>query len=224
LKKSAIIVAGGLGTRFNAGLPKQFLLLAGIPVLAYSIEAFRSAFRDISIVVVLPQTHISRWEEMCRDYSLEGTHRIAAGGSTRFQSVKNGLAMIEPVGLTAIHDAARPLVSPGLILQTFDIAVRYGSAVPVIPVTESVRSVEGDQHKPVDRSRLRLVQTPQVFMASFLRKAYEQPYNEAFTDDAMVAGSAGATVRLTEGDPVNIKITTPGDLTIAEALLAARSS
>ncbi|MFZ4523222.1 MAG: 2-C-methyl-D-erythritol 4-phosphate cytidylyltransferase [Bacteroidales bacterium] len=219
MKKSAVIVAGGSGTRMNAGMPKQFLLLNGKPLLMYSIEAFNVAFPGISVILVLPATELLPWKQLCDEYAFNLPCTLVAGGETRFHSVQNALAVMDDGGLVAIHDGARPLVSPSLIRNTFLTAGQLGNAVPVIEFSDSVRKVSGKGSQPVDRSILRLVQTPQVFNISILKKAYHQEYRTTFTDDASVMESAGETIHLTEGDPVNLKITHPYDLAAAEIML-----
>ncbi len=219
MKRSAIIVAGGSGSRMSSTLPKQFLLLKGKPVLMHSIEQFSRACREIDLVIVLPESHFKTWESLCDQYHLDWPHRIVPGGATRFHSVQNALEFIDGTGLVAVHDAARPLVSVTLILSAFECAEKRGNCIPVIPVHESLRQIECEQSSPVDRNRFRLVQTPQIFRAGLLKSAYCQPFREQFTDDATVVESFGEHINLIPGDPVNIKITTPVDLEIAGLIL-----
>jgi len=219
LKKIAIIVAGGTGARMNAGLPKQFLLLGGKPLLMHSIEAFYRAFADISLVIVLPAGQFTSWQKLCDQHSFMLPHQLVAGGETRFHSVKNALSVIGNEGLVAIHDGARPLVSESLILMAFLTAGQLGNCIPVINLNESVRILSGDTNRMVDRKDYRVVQTPQVFHADTIKRAYEQEFRESFTDDATVAESFGETIHLIDGDPVNLKITHPYDLVAAEVLL-----
>jgi 2-C-methyl-D-erythritol 4-phosphate cytidylyltransferase len=222
LKKFAIIVAGGSGTRMNSGIPKQFLPLAGKPMLMHSIEAFFHACPDVSIVLALPAGHFSSWQQLCEQHDFKLSHQLVAGGETRFHSVQNALSAIDDDGLVAIHDGARPLVPESLIREAFLIAGQLGNCIPVIPLNESVRILSGDTNLAVNREVYRLVQTPQVFHVAIIKKAYEQKFREQFTDDAMVAESIGETINLIDGDPVNLKITHPGDLATAEAMLANR--
>jgi len=214
-----IIVAGGSGSRMQSGVFKQFLELCGKPILMHTIEAFVDAFAEIKVIVVLPASQVAFWQELCHRHSFTLPHRIAEGGNTRFQSVKNGLSLISGDGLVAVHDGVRPLVSRQTITACFGDAANYGCAVPVVPVVDSVREVSGKSGSALDRSVLRLVQTPQVFDISLLKKAYGQEYSPAFTDDASVFEQAGHIIRLTEGNAENIKITTPNDLVVAEALM-----
>jgi 2-C-methyl-D-erythritol 4-phosphate cytidylyltransferase len=219
LNKFAIIVAGGTGTRMNAGIPKQFLLLAGKPLLMHSIGAFSLAFPDISMVLVLPPGQFTSWQKLCDQYSFKQPHQLVVGGETRFHSVKNALSVIDGDGLVAIHDGARPLVSESLIRSAFLTAGQMGNAIPVINLNESVRILSGDTNLAVNREVYRVVQTPQVFHAATIKNAYEQEFRECFTDDATVAESMGEIIHLIDGDPVNIKITHPYDLAAAEVLL-----
>ena len=216
---SAIIVAGGSGTRMKSKTPKQFLLLAKKPFLLYSLEAFTQFDPDIQLVLVLPETFFLRWEEIVEQYNFSIPHTIMAGGETRFQSVKNGLEALNLDGLVAIHDGARPLLSQKLISRMFDTATTFGNAIPVVPVSESMRILEEAESRPIDRARYRLVQTPQVFHIPLIKRAYQQDYDTGFTDDATVIEAMGETVHLVDGDPINIKITHPSDLAQAEFLV-----
>ena len=212
-----IIVAGGSGSRMQTDVPKQFLELCGKPILMHTIMAFADACEGIRVIVVLPSLEIGYWRELCSQYGFTLPHETIEGGSTRFHSVKNGLSLLSGEGLVAIHDGVRPLVSRQTIVGCFREAANYGCAVPVLPVTDSVREVSGLTSRMLDRSVLRLIQTPQVFEITALKKAYEQAYIPAFTDDASVFEKAGHAIHLTEGNVENIKITTPNDLIIAEA-------
>lgn len=224
MNRFAIIVAGGSGTRFGGPVPKQFLLLAGQPVLMHTISQFSKAATS-HIVVVLPEAQIEHWHGLCRQYGFTLAHQVVAGGDSRFQSVKNALIALHfaPGDLVAVHDGVRPLVSPELITAAFDAAQRTGSAVPAIPVTDSVRQfTDGTATASValDRASLRAVQTPQTFDALHLLAAYDVPFDPTFTDDASVLERAGGSITLIEGEPSNIKITRRIDLAIAEQLLA----
>jgi 2-C-methyl-D-erythritol 4-phosphate cytidylyltransferase len=222
LKRFAIIVAGGTGTRMNAGIPKQFLLLAGRPMLLHSLDCFYLSDPETSIIVVLPENHAKTWRSLCTEHGSTIPHQVVSGGETRFHSVKNGLQIIPGDGLVAIHDGARPLVSPALINRAFEAASRLGNATPVLPVNESMRTLENGVSRPVNRDDYRIIQTPQVFGVAVLRKAYEQTYRAAFTDDATVFESTGETIHLIEGEYSNIKITRPDDLITAERIIRPR--
>jgi len=214
-----IVVAAGSGLRMQTGVLKQFLELSGKPILMHSIEVFVDVFESISVVLVLPAMHVAFWQELCQRHKFTLPHQIAEGGNTRFQSVKNGLSLVKGEGLVAIHDGVRPLVSRQTITSCFSDAANFGCAVPALPVTDSVREISGQSSRMLDRSALRLLQTPQVFDISLLKKAYEQDYSPKFTDDASVFEQAGHFIRLTEGNAENIKITEKNDLAVAEVLI-----
>jgi len=219
LKKYVIIVAGGFGTRMNNSVPKQFLLLAGKPVLFHTINAFFSYNNEISIILVLPSSQISKWKELCDENHLTIPHNIVEGGETRFHSVKNGLKSIEEAGLIAIHDGVRPLVSNETISRVYNTAEKLGTAIPVLSVNDSIREISNKTNKSVNRNNLKIVQTPQCFKSEIINKAYQQSYNEMFTDDATVVEKTGEEIFLVDGNNENIKITTAIDLLIAENLI-----
>lgn len=218
----AIIVAGGSGTRFGADVPKQFVLLDGKPVMMHTISKFAAAGAEI--IVVLPSEQFDTWHDLCARHHFSHKHRVVAGGATRFHSVKNAVDALVDVGddtLIAVHDAVRPLVTPALIEDAYRQAALHGSAIPYVPATDSIRLLDADGGSNVlDRSRVALIQTPQVFRADIIKRAYRQPYNSIFTDDASVAESILANdkrrLRLIDGETTNIKITYPKDLALAE--------
>ncbi|GET27298.1 2-C-methyl-D-erythritol 4-phosphate cytidylyltransferase [Prolixibacter sp. NT017] len=218
--RSAIIVAGGSGSRMKSDRPKQFLDLLGKPVLMYTLEAFHRFDSSMELIVVLPAEQIPFWEQLCLNHDFVLRHRVVSGGDTRFQSVKNGLSALSDCDLVAIHDGVRPLVSQTTINDCFAVAEKQGGAIPVLSVVESLRKGTMEESVPVDRSRYFSVQTPQVFHSSTLLKAYEQSYDPLFTDDASVVESTGFRVHLVEGNRENIKITHPVDLKIAEFFLS----
>lgn len=220
MNKYVIIVAGGKGLRMGGELPKQFIPVEGRPVLMHTLDAFHTCDSSIEIILVLPHDHQPYWQELCREYQFAVPHRIADGGATRFHSVQNGLALVDaPEALVAVHDGVRPFVAHEVINRCYQDAEQYGAVVPVIPVVETVRHLLPEGSKTVSRDDYRLVQTPQTFRASLLRRAYEQPYREAFTDDASVVEALDNVVHLVEGNRENIKLTTPFDLVVARALL-----
>ncbi len=219
MQKFALIVAGGIGKRMGAGIPKQFLEFAGKPVLMHTIERFRSFDESIRIIVVIPENQFTFWSELQKKYFFTLPHVLARGGSQRFFSVKNGLNVIQDDGLVAIHDGVRPLVSGETIKRCFEAAEKYGNAVPVISPADSLRMITKDGNKPAGRGNFKLIQTPQVFRTGLIKKAYLQDYRDGFTDDATVLESTGETVHLVEGNRENIKITNPEDLLIAATLL-----
>lgn len=225
MKKYAIIVAGGKGQRMGSEIPKQFLLVAGKPVLMHTLEAF-SKLGDIELILVLPANQISYWLNLCPKHNFTLSHTIVEGGETRFHSVKNGLGAIPNSadnGLVAIHDGVRPFVTSEIIQNSFSLAASKGNAVTSVQLKDSIRFLEGQMNKSVDRSKYVLIQTPQTFQINLIKKAYEGASNpNQFTDDASVAEGAGFSINLFEGDYRNIKITTSEDLVIAEALWDAQ--
>ena len=219
MERSAIIVAGGLGKRMGASIPKQFLLLKGKPLLCYSIDAFRAYNVTMQIVVVLPEAQIPIWKSLCIGRKFFTEHEIVAGGEERFHSVQKGLTKVTHNGVVAVHDGVRPLVDVGLIGRCFDGAKANGSAIPVVPISSSIREVMPEGSRAMDRTGFRIVQTPQCFRTDLLRKAFELPYDRAFTDEATLVERLGEPVHLVEGDDANLKITTPMDLRVAEGLV-----
>jgi 2-C-methyl-D-erythritol 4-phosphate cytidylyltransferase len=220
MQRSTIIVAGGSGKRMGTAVPKQFLLLKGKPLLCWTIDAFHAYDKEMPIIVVLPEAQIPIWKSLCIGHGFLTPHEVVAGGAERHHSVKNGLATVQHDGLVAVHDGVRPLVSKELIARCFDAAEQHGAAIPVTPITSSVRERDGATNRAVDRTRLVAVQTPQCFRMDLLRKAFEQPYDPSFTDEATMVERIGATITLVEGDERNIKVTTPMDMKVAEVLLS----
>ncbi|MBA4145751.1 MAG: 2-C-methyl-D-erythritol 4-phosphate cytidylyltransferase [Cytophaga sp.] len=222
MKEYAIIVAGGKGTRLKSSVPKQFLLLAGQPILLHTIEAFYRYSEKITVILVLPETDWDTWNAIVRDYHFLRPVILQQGGDSRFQSVKRGLEKIDGDGLVAIHDGVRPLINTSIIASSFQLAATHKSAVAAMPLKESIRMTDGETSKAMDRSRYQLIQTPQTFDVSLIQSAYRVTEEATLTDDASVAERSGHTIYLFEGSYENIKITTPEDLIIAEALMAAR--
>lgn len=226
MERFAILVAGGQGLRMGGDVPKQFLPLGGRPVLMHTIDRFREVFPDMHIIVVLPQGQHDYWHDLCRRHHLEGGFLTAPGGDTRFHSVLNGLNAIPAdvsEGLVGVHDGVRPFVSRDTLRRCYEEAARSGTAVPVVPVVETLRHVSPDgESMTVPRSDYRLVQTPQVFSLALLRQAYRQPYAPQFTDDASVVEALGERITLVEGNRENIKLTTPADLLLAKGIMEAR--
>lgn len=223
MKIVAIIVAGGLGLRLGSSIPKQFLLLQGRPLLMHTLEAFAGVSLIDEIRLVLPAGHQLLWSQLCDTHDFCIHHRVITGGGERFFSVRNALDDLNPDDLVAIHDGVRPLVSRELIERALHCGGEHGAAIPVLAPVDSLRQVEGVASHPVDRNLFRMVQTPQVFRAGMLMEAYRQPYLQAFTDDASVVEQAGFNIRLFDGDRFNLKITTPDDLLLAEALMVMKS-
>lgn len=215
----ALIVAGGKGARMHSDLPKQFMLLLDIPVLMHTIERFAVADDDIKIVLVLPSDQIPFWKRLCAQLDFDIEHTLVEGGITRYESVQNGLNACPDKGIVAIHDGVRPLISTRLIQHCISEAESHGSALPVLPVTQSLRKVTKGGSEAMSREGVMEVQTPQCFHLEQLKPCYSKPFQDSFTDDATVYEGAGHTIHLVEGESTNIKITTPADLTIAEAIL-----
>ena len=218
----AVIVAGGQGTRMGTAVPKQFLELNGKPVLYHTIQAFITALPSVHLILVLPEHQISYAQMILASFPERIDLSIVAGGATRFQSVANGINGIPEDAIVFVQDGVRPLISTDLIKRCYLQAVEKGSAIPCIPVADSVRIVKNEESEPVDRSKLRIIQTPQTFRASILLPDMRQPYQESFTDEATVVEHYGQQVYLIEGEKSNIKITTPEDMLVAEALIRAR--
>ena len=225
MKKIAVIVAGGKGQRMGAGIPKQFLLLEGKPLLWYSINAFLEAYEDMQIVVVLPEDYLEKGREIVADLSFNKIH-FTFGGATRFHSVKNGLQVLDMNNsIVFVHDAVRSLVTIDLIRRCYEQALAKGSAIPAVAATDSIRiSTENNGNKVADRNQVHIIQTPQTFTSAILASAFNQEYKDSFTDEATVVEAFGNKVFLIEGDYNNIKITRPIDLLIAEKILEERLS
>ncbi len=219
--KYAIIVAGGKGLRMGNAMPKQFLPLSGKPVLYYAVKAFIDAFEDIKLILVLPNDQLSYAQMVLKEFTPRLDVTIVAGGETRFHSVQNGLQLVHGNSIVFIHDGVRPLVSVDLVRRCYWQAVELGSAIPAIRVTDSMRIIEDDDSRPLDREYMRIIQTPQTFRSDIVLPAFEQEYQQAFTDEATVVENTGTTVYLAEGERSNIKLTTVEDMLIAEALLKA---
>lgn len=218
-KDYIIIVAGGKGLRMGGDLPKQFLPVDGKPVLMRTIETFRQYSDAIGIILVLPHAQQDYWRQLCKEYHFNVEHTVVDGGDTRFQSCKNGIAAVpdDATGVVGIHDGVRPFVTVDVIARTYEAARGHGAAMPVMPVTDTLRYVAGeDGGHNVLRSDYRTVQTPQTFDIQLIKRAYDVPYSEAFTDDASVAEAAGHKVVMVEGCRENIKLTTPYDLLLAD--------
>ncbi|KAA9039278.1 2-C-methyl-D-erythritol 4-phosphate cytidylyltransferase [Ginsengibacter hankyongi] len=223
MKRIALIVAGGKGSRMNNDIPKQFLLLKDKPVLYYTLKAFTDAYNDIEIILVLPEEHIGKGQEIIDGYFDHSRIRITAGGRTRFHSVQNGLALINEESIIFVHDGVRCLVSATLIRKCYEAAVENGTAVPAIDCNDSIRLLTTNGNKILDRNKVKIIQTPQTFHSKILMPAYKIDYKDKFTDEASVVDAYGLTINLIEGEKYNIKITTPADLFFAEYLLESKS-
>jgi 2-C-methyl-D-erythritol 4-phosphate cytidylyltransferase len=219
MRRHIILVAGGKGLRMGGDIPKQFLPVHGKPILMRTMEAFHRFDADIHLILVLPADQQDYWRTLCTQYQFHLPYSLATGGETRFHSVKNGLALVNDDGLVGVHDGVRPFVATEVVAACYQAAEQHPAVIPVVEVVETVRRLlpEGGS-RTVPRSEYRLVQTPQVFPAEVLRRAYQQPYTPAFTDDASVVEALGIEVTLVPGNRENIKVTTPYDLRVAEML------
>jgi 2-C-methyl-D-erythritol 4-phosphate cytidylyltransferase len=223
MKKFAVIVAGGVGKRMNSELPKQFMLLLGKPVLYYTIRAFLQSFEDLMIILVLPEDHIEKGKELVDAYFDPSRILFTSGGETRFHSVRNGVGLADENSIVFVHDGVRCLITPQLIRYCFDSAVEKGSAIPCVPVKDSIRQLTHPGSTSIDRTQLRVIQTPQCFHSKLLLPALKNiEFKEKFTDEATVMESFGIDLHLMEGEDTNIKITTPIDMMLAEQILLQR--
>ncbi|MBR3980790.1 MAG: 2-C-methyl-D-erythritol 4-phosphate cytidylyltransferase [Bacteroidales bacterium] len=219
MKRFVVIVAGGKGVRMGNAVPKQFLLLNGKPVLQRSLEAFAAFDPTMTCIVVLPETQISYWKDLCEKYSCNVPHLVVSGGKERFDSVKNGLKAISAEGFVAVHDGVRPLVTMEMLRDGFETAEKFGSAIPYVDSVDSLRMIDGETSKTLDRTKIKRIQTPQIFDVSQLKDVMDVEYRLEFTDEASVWELAGKKLYFYKGSEQNIKITTPYDLKIAEVLL-----
>ncbi len=219
-KKYIIIVAGGTGSRINNSVPKQFIEINGKPIIVYTINKFYAFDPNIQVCIAVHPDYTNHLESLLKNYFPDKNILYTQGGETRFHSVKNALELIKDnEAVIGIHDAARPMVSVETIQRCFDTAQKNGNATPAIPVNESLRLVKENKNAAVLRSDYRIIQTPQCFQSELIKKAFTQPYDHSFTDDASVLEQAGHSIYLVEGNPENIKITYPSDLIIAQHLL-----
>jgi len=217
MKKTAVIVAGGSGVRMGSAVPKQFLHLKGKPIIWHTVQQFIYAYLDIQIVLVLPASYLQEAATYFETDQLSNI-QFVEGGSTRFDSVKNGLQKVTEPSVIFVHDGVRCLVSANLIKKCYKEAMVFGSAIPAVTATDSIRLVTGEAHQVIDRNRIKIIQTPQTFLSTVLIPAFDRPYQDSFTDEATVVEAAGHSVRLIEGEYSNLKITRPQDLIVAETL------
>jgi len=219
VKKYAVIVAGGFGLRMGSDLPKQFLLIHNKPIIWYTLHTFLKSYKDIHIILVLPDEYYDAGRAICDEIVSVNPIQTIIGGVTRFHSVQKGLSLIKEQSVIFVHDGVRCLLSPSLIHLCFEETLRFGSAIPCIDSKDSVRIINESGHKAIKRTEVKLMQTPQTFLSDFLLPAYQNAYQDSFTDDASVVESAHHPIHLVEGEEDNFKITTPLDLSIAEELL-----
>lgn len=219
MEKYAIILAAGIGSRMNNPLPKQFHLIAGKPLLYYTIQTFLNSYEDLKLILVLPEEFLGAGQEIIDAYFDYNRVRLTVGGRTRFHSVQNGLKIVEDNSIVFVHDGVRCLLTVALIHRCYDAVLKFGSAIPVIPSKDSVRIITHEGNEAVDREIIRLVQTPQVFYSKILLPAFNIDFKDKFTDEASVVEAFGLKTYLVEGEINNIKITTPMDLVIAEKII-----
>ncbi len=224
MKKYAIIVAGGSGTRMGGHLPKQFMLLRDKPVLYYTLKTFIESYEDLQVILVLPMDYTDMGQEIIDAFFDKDRIRITAGGDTRFQSVKNGLALVEEESVVFVHDGVRCLLTKELIHRCYAMAAETGTAIPAIPSKDSIRLITDEGNAAFDRNRVMLIQTPQTFHSKIIVPAFQIDYKDKFTDEATVAEAYGMKVSLVEGEETNIKITRPVDLLLAEQILEEREA
>ncbi|MBI9036536.1 MAG: 2-C-methyl-D-erythritol 4-phosphate cytidylyltransferase [Bacteroidales bacterium] len=225
MKEYLIIVAGGIGKRFDSKTPKQFLNIAGRPLLMHTILGFYNYSKEIEIFLVLPQEYFEFWKNLCFEYKFEINHRLVEGGSERFYSVKNALKFIPDKSFVAIHDGVRPLVDQTTINKCFSDVKKFGNAIPVSKINDSIRQISEDgKSYAIDRTKFRIIQTPQTFYSGKIKQAYLQEFDESFTDDASVLEKMGEEIHLIEGNSENIKITKKTDLRFAETLLKIKNN
>ena len=225
MNKFAIIVAGGSGTRMGAPVSKQYLEIGGKPILMHTLEVFHNTLPDIRLILVIPERDFGYWADLCGQHQFEIPHSVVNGGNSRFQSVKNGLESIfQEEGIVAIHDGVRPFVNPSVIRESFEVANKSGSAIAVVALKDSLRKLTDDGKSFFqERQNFRLVQTPQTFLLSKIRKAFEVTELYHFTDDATVYEHQGWQVELISGNPENIKITSPEDMVYADFLIQRKN-
>lgn len=221
LKRYAVIVAGGSGTRMGGSIAKQFMMLADKPILLRTVETFLSLSPSVELIIVVPAALRDHWKELCRERKLTFRHTLVTGGITRFHSVKNALKYVEPGALVAVHDGVRPFATKEFIESMYEVAEEKGAVIPVVKVSDSLRELDQNGSHPVNRDNYIAVQTPQVFRSDLLLKAYNKAYSPVFTDDASVVESIGEKVHFADGLATNIKITKPEDMVLAQALLTS---
>lgn len=220
IDKYVVIVAGGSGTRMGSSIPKQFIPVNNTPVLMLTINAFLAVDKNISVVLVLPEDQINTWKELCSTHHFKAPHKVVKGGSTRFHSVKNGIATISnSFALVAIHDGVRPFVSSNTIIESFNSAEKNGSGVAAVKLKDTIRKLKNGANEQVNRDDYVIIQTPQTFQQNVLIESFKQEHKDSFTDDASVVEAQGYNIHLVDGTYENIKITTPEDLIFAEAYL-----
>ncbi len=219
MDKYVLILAGGLGKRMNMDIPKQFIPIAGRPVLMHTIIKFREYDPKMQIVVIIPKEHIQLWKELCTEFSFNVEHQIVQGGKERFYSVRNGLKRVLNESLVLIHDGVRPLVSHETIERVVNTSIEKGNAIPYMDITQSVRKLYNGRSKMINRTNLKAIQTPQGFHSNMIKEAYAKRYRKSFTDDASVLEAIGYEINLVKGNNKNLKITNSTDIHLVDCLM-----
>lgn len=219
MEKYVLIIAGGIGQRMNTDIPKQFIPIAGKPVLMHTIAKFHNFDSKIHIVVIIPREHISLWKDLCKEFNFKIEHQIIHGGKERFYSVKNGLKVVAENSLVLIHDGVRPLVSNETISRVIETTQQKGNAIPFTEMVQSVRKVQKGKNKAINRNQLKLIQTPQGFHSNLIKAAYSKRFRQSFTDDASVLEVMGHEINLVKGNHKNIKITSSTDLHLVDCMM-----
>ena len=219
MKKYVLILAGGVGQRMNMDIPKQFIPINGRPVLMHTIARFYEYDKTMDIIVIIPRAHVSLWKDLCVEFSFKIKHQIVNGGKERFYSVKNGLKVVDENSLVLIHDGVRPLVSFDAINRVVETSEEKGNAIPYIEMNQSVRKIDARGNRAIDRSQLKLIQTPQGFHSNIIKEAYAKRYRKSFTDDASVLEALKYEINLVRGNHKNIKITSSTDLHLVDCLM-----
>jgi 2-C-methyl-D-erythritol 4-phosphate cytidylyltransferase len=219
MEKYVLIIAGGLGKRMNSSIPKQFIPIAGKPVLMHTIAKFKDYDPKINILVIIPRVHIRLWKDLCQEFGFAIEHQIISGGKERFYSVKNGLKQVPKDSLVLIHDGVRPLVSNETIERVVNTSIEKGNAIPFMDITQSVRKLSKGKSRAINRKDFKVIQTPQGFHSDFIKDAYSKRYRKSFTDDASVLEASGYEINLVKGNNKNMKITSSIDIHIVECLM-----
>jgi len=219
MEKYVLIIAGGLGKRMNSSIPKQFIPIAGKPVLMHTIAKFKNYDPKINILVIIPRVHIRLWKDLCQEFGFAIEHQIISGGKERFYSVKNGLKQVPKDSLVLIHDGVRPLVSNETIERVVNKSIEKGNAIPFMDITQSVRKLSKGKSRAINRKDLKVIQTPQGFHSDLIKDAYAKRYRKSFTDDASVLEASGYEINLVKGNNKNMKITSSIDIHIVECLM-----
>ena len=219
MEKYVLILAGGLGKRMNMSIPKQFIPVAGKPVLMHTIAKFKKYDPKMNIIVIIPRVHIPLWKDLCKEFGFDIKHQTVTGGKERFYSVKNGLKKVPDDALVLIHDGVRPLVSNETIDRVVNASIEKGNAIPFMDINHSIRKISKGKSRAIDRNRFKVIQTPQGFHANLIKEAYAKRFRKSFTDDASVLEANGHEINLVKGNNKNMKITSSTDIHLVDCLM-----